>query len=470
MSIESSSRQLNADATNFRVFKEDSPKYRFLRVPLNNLTTDTVVLTSAAQLLEWKLPASVYNLSRSFITYQETIAGSGAGNFNWQDADVVNIGQNVFFGNGAGVPLMDLNFANNYSKVARKFDTRFEDYITNDLSSNLAPSNADNTANLRSVAITAGAGNPYGITPTATFGSIQSLTEPLYTDVGGDDGDLVVYRQLDLKAYTNTILSVDRDLYFGDQQMYLRLTTPPATTKMGYYSDSATDPTSNVAAIAGVTLSKLYLYLAIEQNQGIVNDIMSLYKSGQLKVHIPYTVGIRTPTTSTAANVQLTFNESYGRKLKRIMHTVWNNTESVNTQYDCQNFNASKIISYNTYLNSQQLQDMLLYCYLPNNASVPAASVGLDDWKYNKRFAKDSVILNAGVYQLNWAHIDSFVNSDKNKDVPEENIDDGLDMKAVGQVQWQLQATTATANLVHYDYATFSREFIATPGAGFLWL
>jgi len=456
------------DVTNFKVYSENSPKYRYLRLPLNNITGASVVLTSASQMLEWKLPTSVYNLSKSYISYSATSAAGGAANFDWQDADVINIAQNVYFGTGAGVPLCDLNYANNMSKVSLKKDTKFEDYINNDPQYSVFPSNQATIQNLRNVKVSPGDGNIYNAPETDTYDSIEAYIEPKYTLVSSAvNTALDRFRKLYLSDFKNTVLEIDKDLYFGDQQMLLRITTPPTTTKMGWVGTSETVPDTAAAAGPTVTLNNLYLYLAVERNDDIIKGVTESYKNGSLKVQTPYTIAFRNATAGGNANIQIQLNESYGRKLQQVVHTVFNGQEALNTQYDCNNYGGTKISSYQTYINSQPLQDALISCLTANTANV--GKDVLQDWDLNNRFCRGTVMLNSGVYQLNWFHCDSFIDSDSKTMVPKENINDGIDMKAVGQLLWQIQATT-TGNLVHYTYITFSREFQVVPAQGFVWL
>lgn len=472
------------NALNYRVYREDSPKYRFLKIALNGRSSSSIPLTSAQERLEWILPTEVYNLGKSYIQFAEQISAANvaevdpvvAARRNWQDADVVNIAQHVYYGTST-TALCELEYANNMSKVVRKKETPLQEYLNYDMLESLQPCNTLATANLRSVPITPGANNIYDINVGPHFQSIVSYIEPKYTkkgaaEAGAGQSVYTRYFKVPLSIYKNTVLAVDKDVYFGDQQMFLRLTTPPATSKMGFQSSADADPSANSLNNNGVTLSNVYLFLAVERNPDIVRDIVDLYKKGELKLTIPYTRCVRNATTSQNATLQITVNESYGRKLQKIITTVWNNNEEKNTQYDCQNFDGSKIISYQTFLNSQALQNSVVYCYQPNNANLPGGDTGLNDWAVNKRYCKDSVILNSGVYQLSWFHCDDFTNEDPAENIPRENINDGLDLKAMGQVQWQMQFNTpvASPNVVHYTYFTFLREFQVVPAQGFVWL
>ena len=56
---------------NYKKTIEYAPKYRFMRIPLNNISGNSITVTpTASQLLEFKLPPSVYNLSKSILAYE----------------------------------------------------------------------------------------------------------------------------------------------------------------------------------------------------------------------------------------------------------------------------------------------------------------------------------------------------------------------------------------------------------------
>lgn len=82
------------------------PRYRYARIPLNNLTSGVVSMNpTSTTLLEWKLPASsTFNLSKSYIAYQYTwpaLAGA-YGYVNEQGCDF----RTIYFGNGSGLGIV----------------------------------------------------------------------------------------------------------------------------------------------------------------------------------------------------------------------------------------------------------------------------------------------------------------------------------------------------------------------------
>lgn len=421
-----------------------NPKYRFLRVPLNNVTGGSVTIgPTTSQLLEWKLPNSVYNLAQSYIGYQVALTYE-TGRSLWVHEDCLEIATNAYFGTAGGLDLCNLNYVNRYTKVWRKARTRFGEFISKDTSSQLYPCNSSAATNYIGVGTS---GSAY-IEPKYLQNSAIGAAGPPIV------GSLNASRLFKLDGISDTIFSVDKDLYFPTD-MYVRLTAGVGN-QFCWSSGSATDPTNGTpAAVANpITIQNCYLYLAVEQNDLIVQSVMNKVLTSGLKLTIPYTTAWRNSTSAAgAANIQIPLTQQYGRKLKRIIHTVWSPTESVNTSLDCSNTNGSKITSYTTYMDQRQLQDYQLSCA----AAAAGALNSLEgDWRENKIFCQDSAILNRAVYQLNWFHCDQFYQPDA-KGVDDSQNDDGLLMDAPKLFSFQ---GTAAAAVTHYDFATFVRQIM----------
>ena len=165
----------------------------------------------------------------------------------------------------------------------------------------------------------------------------------------------------------------------------------------------------------------------------------------------------------TQANIQIQLSQQYGKRLKRILHSVFNGQELLNTAYDTDNTGGKKIKSYQTFMDNIPLQDRILSCATPPAMTADVGLLGMDDWLENKKFVeKRSMILSKEHYQLNWFHIDQFYEPHDTNSIPlpEVNIDEGLSMETAKQ--WLLSATVTDANLVHYTFAQFARDIIIT--------
>jgi hypothetical protein len=450
MSVDSQPSVIHSHQLNYKPVHEANPKYRFLRLPLNNITgSSTTISATSTQLLEFKLPNTVYNLAQSFLGYSITTPDV-TGRVNWVQEDSFDIASNVYFGNASGLDVCNLSYASKYIKMARKIKTKFQDFVSNDTLSALYPSNALASNNYCPV------DNQSNLNPAAYKGVIN-YTEPRYV-VQGASGDgagagvFLRHRQYPLHGIVDTIFAVDKDLYIPTD-MYIRITAGGAN-QFSFTSGSTTEPSTTASTITtDLTLSNIYLYLAVETNQLIIDSVINKVLSDGIKLNIPYTVSFRnSQANGTVANINLQLSSQYGKTLKQIMHTVWHGTEQYNTTLDCGNYNGSKIQRYNTFMNSRQLQDSNIVC---NNSII----ANYDDWRENERFIRGSVIANRNIYAMNWFHLDRWYEDNNGTLIAEENRVDGFDMSK-GPALWQLQATTASGAWNHYTFATFNRDIV----------
>ena len=332
------------DATNFKTVSEFAPRYRYLRLVVSNLNTGSFTLQpTASQMMEFKLPSTdVYNLSKSFLEYSMATAIPSVGGFNWLHEDAPTIFNSVQLATSAGVTLCDLQNANNYGKLKMRQSVSTTELLGSDALGALYPSNGLATANLQAMQVPYQAGNIYGAPAAAAYGGVTNYLEPQHATVGAVNTAVSKYRQMSLGMFADTILGMDRDLYIPTDT-YLRTTV--FCPKLGFDCTLATAPTTgNSTTLAGaVTFSNVVLFLAVEQNAFITDAIKSKFASGGLKFQIPYTLAFRNNTSAAGTvGVQIQMNRGYGKSLKKIMHSVWHNTETGASAYDCQNLSSMK--------------------------------------------------------------------------------------------------------------------------------
>lgn len=437
----------------------DAPRYKLLRVPMNNFpSASTPIGETTTVTLEWKLPVRVYNMYKSFIAYNMNaplIVGSHTITFE----DIFDLGNQVYFGGAAGTALVELNNAQNYTKVARKIDTPLQDFMNNDNMNGLYRCNAPNTSNR----VPGGANG-------ANIGSDGYLEAAYSADAGlgvapapgppivPAAGILNTWRQYPLSAFTNTLLGVDRDFYSPVEQ-YFRVVAGFGNKMAFSVLDANTSTFINSVPVPGLSINQCYLYLACEQNIKIIEQIVGAANAGSLKYRIPFTTSFRNLGGAAGAqtDIQIQLSQQYGKKLKRILHTTFNGTEQLATAYDHNNYNGLKVLRYQTFIDSLPVQDRLLECSRPSGMVI-----GMDDWLENRKYLdKTSCIASKEMYQTNWFHIDSWHEPIEN-DLPEVNKDEGLPMDV--SRQWQFSCTNGSqAGCIHYTWATFSRDVLITP-------
>ena len=126
----------------YKDFKGVLSRYRFAKIPLNSSGNGGTVnfQPSSSQLMEFKLPTRmVYNLSRSYITYNYTLATPGATSANVILENGLDFCNYMSFGDGSGLNLAELNYVDRYVNALRPLRTPMKEYLDNDISQLMYP-------------------------------------------------------------------------------------------------------------------------------------------------------------------------------------------------------------------------------------------------------------------------------------------------------------------------------------------
>jgi hypothetical protein len=471
----------------FHTRKTDAPLYQLQKIELNNQPTGSVAVNpGSSTMMEFKLPTQVYNLARSYLCYTLSV-GSTAGQSVVTFEDLFEISSTTF-GTAAGLDLVNLPFASNYTQVARKIESSLEDVMGHDGTSSLYKCNtpatppfiltpgAASAALAVAVPTDPNTGNliPGGRNRVTalSYSGTENYLETRYMDTGSSGAAATRYRQYPLSGFVNTLLGVDRDFFGGQQELYLRFTVGTADKMVYTITGNQIDPSAGAASVtAGLaTISNVCLYLAMEKNTTIIESMMGAYSAGKLKFNIPYILSSKrtggAAGSITSINLQLT--PAYGKRLKRIIHTVYNPNERLNTSFDHANMNGEKIDSYQTALDSQYIQNRILSC-----KANSAGRIYSDDYLENKKFIDGrSCILSQDMYKTNWFHCDQFFEvREKNSLIKEVNMDEGviMDRERNWTFTGNVNSDASAANLNHYTFAEFAREVLVSPsGVTFL--
>ena len=448
---------------NFKSVDQYSGKYHYSRIATNDgAVGNKITLDSAtSQEINWELPSKPYNLSKSYISYTTNVPAPAA-KCSVVHADVaLPWVQSIQFGTMGGLNLVDLQNSHLYSKVARKIDTPIDEFEASDIFSGLTKADLT-SANYVPQGYTSLAGNSLGVPVGAPAIVAPSANEPLYCRSSEPATAMQMQYNVPLSAFTNTLFSMPQDMYFGTDNMYLRLNTAPSS-KFGYVATDDQDPITGAAVLeTQPTISNIFLYLAVETNNDIVEAIKAKYNSGELKYTIPFTYSFRHATTGAGSqSVSCNLTAQYGRLLKRMLHVVLPANEVLNNAYNHSNFNGSKFDRYQTFLDSSPLQDAQLNCLQATNATP---GLVLDDWRENKMVCSGTAIQGPASYQLNWFHCDSFAGKSTDPNVSDSQIYEGLDLSI--PKKWVIEMQTINANFNHYSFATFLRQLHLLPNLG----
>ena len=434
--------------------------------------------TTNSTLLEWKLPAStVCNLNRSFISEQWTLPAGGAGNYGVVYEDGVSY-RWCYFGNGSGLGICDLQNVDCWVNTSRPLRTKLQDYLGADQLSQFYPCNQLATSNIFPFSrdgLTAGTAN------ASTF----NWTEPQHLSFStAANTALNIYRYFPLSSFKDTILAMDKDLVFG-QDMYLRLNSN-YLTRMAFYTNTPANPNANLTAIAaGINVSQLYFYLAIEEELDIRASLLAALSAGSISLSIPYTFAYRFSSgASSTANLTLTLTKSYGRGLKRVMYVPYNAQELTQYAYDHSNANGTKVSALQTTMDGRPLTDYLLNCYNPYSSINPAgvgwvagSSFFGDDYREIKKYLTRSVYQGYPELQSMWLYMDCWGipcgDSPESDGADESLIQSYFDLLKSGDHVYTVQAQTpalltgtnncSASGLVNYIFCTFVRTLKIRP-------
>jgi hypothetical protein len=241
-------------------------------------------------------------------------------------------------------------------------------------------------------------------------------------------------------------------------------------TKAGSLATAANPvaPATGAAAIAlSGAITNLNLWLALEARQELSTLIIEKTRQQGLALVVPWVTRIKTAVPqSTNQNVSIRFNRGYGFRLRKIIHSVFNNTESANTAYDNQNYaagsyvaaaNGDKVVSYYSMLNNTPLQQSPIVC------------ANWEDYLLHRAQLDGSVIQDRYMYSYNWFHCDDFTQennpSDQKSHSPANFDIMGLDLTQ-GEVKWDFIATTSNTAFNHYTYAITQKLLTVSPMDG----
>ena len=263
-----------------------TPDYQLTKLIQQTGGQINTITTSGGMESIFELPAKVFNFGKSFLSFSISIPDGGANNYNWFQTNVIPFWQQIQVYTKGGLFLCDLISAHNYSNLVNPVETKLENLKTYD----------------QYVAAQAGTGygqcfriqgesaTNYRPNDTEPDNGTDKLQYTFVSTVGeAGTGGLTANFIIPFSMFKNTIMGLNKDLYFNGEIMMIRFVWGPST-KLFWKAPAANDPATNaVAAAISASVSNIALYLVLENNQEIVNQIMSKCSSSDgLKVLVPF--------------------------------------------------------------------------------------------------------------------------------------------------------------------------------------
>lgn len=435
-----------AEQLNFQYEDRVNPKYRMDKILPQSGGQSATIGSAGGESTIFELPVICQNLHRSLLRFDMTPAAQAATFYSWIFKDSACMIRQIQLLTRGGQYLCDLNDANIYTHITFKSHTKLSDMLAMDTyssddgtglfrcSSGLE-SSTDGSTFARRVAAT----------PTDAY---RAYIEAQYIEPGQSANAAVptLSVTIPMKMIYNTIFSLDKDLYFGEV-LQLRIVWGNRD-RVGFKATSATDyDSAEVVFTADVNITNLSFWLAVETNPDICNVVKKQVESaeGLNVLHDFVYSNKRGFTSATSQNVIARYNRSQGMHLKKIIHAIYDSTESTKTAYEHSNLNQARVQSFYTTLDSERLQQFNVTCST------------YDDYNLLKDKLAGSCITDSNVYEFNWFWEDDWSDlvPDAYKGTTMSKYVQGLDLSK--EREWVFVGTCPSSTQNHYTFAVVQR-------------
>ena len=443
-----------------------SPYYKYQKLPPQSAASVQISATGGNDTV-FECPVKVFNLSRSWLEFVLNPTAAPALNYNYMHLGVLSPWQQIqVISKTTGKILLDISNFQMFSKLMfqaevtqEEFNNQDTGFDSNSIVSFLRPNLSPNLAATPTISFTVK--GQFGL--RAADGSLPAVyfKEASYCELGTVATATPIFTcKVPLGLIKESILEVDKDLFFNDV-LQIRFVWG-AHYKVGWMSTSATDPTNGATpvALAGpINVSSLSLYLAVEQNEAIANEIKNTVLTQGLRIPIAYPTSIRNViTNNTQHTVTILMNQTHGTRLLKIYHTMLtlnggsNPTEQYYTAYNIS-------LASNVYANGSYF-----YCQLDSNR-IEDQNVNLsmlEDWMYIQSKLKNSITYDSGVYRENWFWVEDFSTIDSIASNINENDIRGIDMGNGRRFDFQLNCAGGAVSAIHYDFVIGQKMLVLT--------
>lgn len=443
------------DNTQFTI---ENGSYQFSKI-IQQTGGQTFTISGGGTESIFDLPPKLYNLPKCVLSYTMTPTAA-VGAVNYIPSGTLSEIRSIQLYTRSGMFLCDIQDVNNYLETVLRRETKRDEMLNNDVPASgsgyweglhvpkVSPLLLQDTANAANATTL-----QFFNTLVPPLGAVQvdKLTSPAYYTAGTAQNSAtpVITRKFPLSVFVNSILSLDKDLYFGGETVQLRIIWEDCR-KSYFKATQVTDASTAAAAGTQMTISGLTLYAAVETNQVVENKIKDNIVGGGMNILIPYVKRNKINLTGTSQTIQVKYTRAQGSRLQKIYWAPYNDTESTNTAFDHTNVAGSKITTFRITINGTN-----------PNIFDPIIANG-DDYMMQSHKLKGSCIQSSLDYYRNWTWCEDFCNNynliDKPLMPPEQNYIDGLDLEIEKIIM--IEATTAGNPLNHYVFSVAQKNLI----------
>ena len=531
--------------------------YRWMKImPVGGGGSTATINTTSSVIVNFEIPNNCMNLSQSKLAFDMLFSDGSANKAHCVDALGLSLFDRISLSTRSGVVLASADNMGQFCHIVSKIKTKVLDLIDNPSSATCtpqlpaglvsAPSACYPLVGTSNILINASQKKPYSdmckcaaCPSTSIFKSlttsvtgIASSTQSIANNVSSlyridgslistpffenlhvitenksvaTAGNLAISYQIPLRAVKDTILEVNKSLYFGDN-LILSLSFNPST-KFSWLSTGGVDggQSTGTSASPGTTLStgtppvqwsptvgaivqsvspllsNIALYIAVETDPIITSQLINEVNTSGFSMTIPYVYCTKSPVpvtavvanavaNSSAFSMQQRITRGYGHHLLRCYSSIFG-AEGVTLQsqigtallplsvgdgvqtgvavvtgFTTNQHSDVTLGGYNTSLDGIRLQDFTLSA----NDST--------HWLVNEPYLRGSCILNLEQYKNQCMHIDSWTGNPVCME--DDTITNGLSLdadKTYGITYPTLYNISGTSQLNHYLFFVVQR-------------
>ena len=322
-----------AETIEYRPSVMADSEYKVTRL-VQNTGANNVTISTSQSVATIELPAVAMNLAQSYLNFTVTVPENTttANSYALAYRDTPPIQRLELFTRG-GKYLMDIsNFANVYQAFGQR-TKKIEDYH----------------------------GFSDGVVVKTEINDLKTKRFQLGGDGAGTPAPAVVNFKIPGHELYNTILSLDKSVYFGEV-LQLRITFGEKNS-IGFWSASNVG-TGGVEAANAITLTGLNYFLAQEQNPRVVQDLVETVSTTGMSLVVPFVHSYKTTGQAEDTAVSIRLSRGHGQSVERIYTVPIAGAESFETRYVA---NAEQLVSFYSLLDSKRMQEFDVGCGVPTS-------------------------------------------------------------------------------------------------------
>ena len=406
-------------ATNDLIYESTSVSHsnpRLTRIaPTNGTQTITLSNSSSYGPIEFLTsPNACMNLARSTLQFDVQLGASGASLYNVISANPICLFQRVVVSLQSGQILLDLN---NVSKLGIATTTAFSGFneSMNQTKGTVLLSTTQAAASL-SPLDTIQRGDSTGATNTniigdTTIADSSTLASRMFIYGGSSNvANYVSYQFQFGNAFKNTILALDKLLYFQDNTLSIQFYFQNFDAFSWVCTAPTTSLTTGQASVTSMTVTNMILTLQQEANYDLVKQVVALAKSDKgIELPVGYVYAQKTNQTGLSHSIQYQLTQGFGNSLNYVVYAPFQNNVAIGDKW-INAFNNSintitrgasasiALLNYNTYMDQLPI----------SNAGQGIDVTHNEQWISNIRNINKSMILSAIDYASNFVHFDNY--------------------------------------------------------------